>query len=54
MMTLTINLEPIDKLDPTVMGLKRIEEYMDKFDKELGELKEIQQKGTAKDYTRAK
>ena len=46
--------EPIDKLDPTTMGLKRIEEYMDKFDKELEELKEIQQKETAKDYTRAK
>ena len=46
--------EPIDKLDPTFIGLKQIEEYMDKFDKELGELKEIQEKGTAKDYTRAK
>ena len=33
--------EPIDKLDPTSMGFKQIEEYMDKFDKELGELKEI-------------
>ena len=48
------HLEPIDKLDPTFMGLKQIEEYMDKFYKELGELKEIQEKGTAKDYTRAK
>ena len=46
--------EPIDKLDPTFMGLKQIEEYMVKFDKELGELKEIQEKGAIKDYTRAK
>ena len=36
------------------MGLKQIEEYMDKFDRQLGELKEIQVKGTARDYTRAK
>ena len=46
--------EPIDKLDPTSMDLKQIEEYMEKFDRELGELKEIQEKGTARDYTRAK
>ena len=46
--------EPIDKLDPTLMELREIEEYMDKFDKEVGELKEILEKGTAKDYTRTK
>ena len=48
------HLEPIDKWDATTMGLKQIKEYMDKFDKELGELKKIMEKGTAKDYTRAK
>ena len=46
--------EPIDKLDPTLMELKQIEEYMDKFNKEVGELKEMQEKGTAREYTRAK
>ena len=34
--------EPIDKPDPTVMGLRQIEEYMDKFDKELEELNQLQ------------
>ena len=48
------NPEPIDKLDPSVLSLQQIEDYMDKFDRELGELKEVQEKGTAKDYTRAK
>ena len=48
------NPEPIDKLDPSIMGLKTLEEYMDTFDKELGELKEMQLKGTAKDFTKAK
>ena len=48
------NPEPIDKIDPSVLSLQQIEDYMDKFDRELGELKEIQEKGTAKDYTRAK
>ena len=48
------NPELIDKLDPSIMGIKTLEEYIDKFDKELGELKEIQLKGTAKDFTTAK
>ena len=46
--------EPIDKLDPTITGIKTLEKYMDKFDKEIGELIELQQKGTAKEYTAAK
>ena len=44
--------EPIN-LIPLVL-VSKIEEYMDKFDRELGELKEIQEKGKARDYTRAK
>ena len=48
------HLEPIDKLDPTIMGFKQIEEYMDKFDKELGELKEIQEKRDSKRLYKSK
>ena len=48
------NPEPIDKLDPTVMGIKTLEKYIDKFDKELEELREIKQKWTVKELTMAK
>ena len=46
--------EPIDHLDPKTMELKEIERYMPLFDKEVGEINEIQETGTAKDYTKAK
>ena len=44
--------EPISHLDP--MGFKKIEDYMTMFDIEVGELNEIREKGTAKEYTNAK
>ena len=43
------NPEPIDHFNPTIIGVSTLEKYMDLFDKELGELKEIQQTGTAKE-----
>ena len=36
------------------MNLEQIEEYMDQFNKEVEELKEMQEKGTAREYTQAK
>ena len=38
---------PINHLDPKTMGLKRIEKYMTMFDKEMEELKKIQETRTA-------
>ena len=46
--------EPISHLNPKVMGVSVLEKYMDQFDEELGEFKEIQQKGTAREFTIAK
>ena len=40
--------EPIDKLDPYIMGVKTLDKYIDRFEKELQELREIQQKRTTK------
>ena len=48
------NPEPIDNLDPLIIGIKTLEKYMDKFDKELEELRELHLKGTAKDLNRMK
>ena len=45
---------PISHLNPKTMGFKQIEKYMSMFDKEMGELLKIREKGTAKEYTRAK
>ena len=46
--------EPIDHLDPSTMGLNKIEKYISLFDKEVEEINKIRETGTAKDYTRAK
>ena len=48
------NPELIDHLDPKVMSLKKLEDYQEKFDKEIGELAELQAKRSAKEYTAAK
>ena len=45
---------PISHLDLKTMGLEQLEEYMTMFDEEVGELNEIREKGTAKEYTKAK
>ena len=36
------------------MGLKQIEKYMIMFEKEIEEINKIREKGTAREYTRAK
>ena len=45
---------PISHLNPKTMGFKQIEKYLSMFEKEVGELLEIREKGSAKEYTRAK
>ena len=45
---------PIKHLNPKTMGLKQIEKYMIMFDKEVKEINKIREKGTAREYTRAK
>ena len=45
---------PIGHLNPKTMGFKQMEKYMTMFDKEVGEVLKIREKGSAKEYTRAK
>ena len=45
---------PIKHLNPKTVGLKQIEKYMIMFEKEIEEINKIREKGTAKEYTRAK
>ena len=45
---------PIGHLNPKTMEFKQIEKYMSMFEKEVGELLKICEKGSAKEYTRAK
>ena len=46
--------EPISHLKPNDMGMKEIEKCIAQFEKEIQELNEIREKGTAKEYTKAK
>ena len=46
--------EPIHFLDPTIMGMRQIEDYLMKFETELEELNRLRETGTARDYTKAK
>ena len=45
---------PIGHLNPNTMRFKQIEKYLSMFEKEVEELLEIHEKGSAKEYTRAK
>ena len=46
--------EPIHFLDPTIMGMRQIEDYLTKFETELEELNRLRETGTARDYTKVK
>ena len=46
--------EPISDLHPSGMSDVTLEQYLEKFAKELNELEELHQKGTVKDFTSAK
>ena len=46
--------EPISHLKPKDMGMKEIEKHIVQFEKEIQELNKIREKGTAKEYTKAK
>ena len=46
--------EPISHLKPNDMGVKEIEKCIAQFEKEIQELNKICEKGTAKEYTKAK
>ena len=48
------HLAPIHHLNPQTMGFKQLQKHIDMLSKEVQELDEIRDKGTAKDYTKVK
>ena len=45
---------PIQHLNPRMMGFKQLQKHIDMLSKEVKELDEIREKGTAKDYTKVR